>query len=75
MVESQWLTNQLTPSKVVLLAQLVAANLVRYVTQRMLVFTDVYGNPYVGIYRRLGNSVCPICRAEAVYEEIARSRL
>jgi len=50
MVESQWLTNQLTPSKVVLLGKLVVAHLFRYVTQRMLVV----------FYRRLRNSVCTI---------------
>jgi hypothetical protein len=58
MVRTQWLTNQLTPSNVVFLGKLIVTNLVRDVTQRILVVT----------YRRFGNSVCPICRVEAVHE-------
>jgi hypothetical protein len=47
MVRSQWLTNQLTPSNLVFLGNLVVANLFRDVTHRILGVTDVSGTPCV----------------------------
>jgi len=47
MLGSQWLTNQLTASNVVLLRKLVVGNLVRDVTKLVLIVT----------YLRFGNTV------------------